>query len=112
MGRKIMDQYEPEKVRAGKILHYHDMMWPEAWPTLLEKLKADRPDVHDWLSPMGPLREPGSKIQRVFSKGAARAAKTEIGEAHRRMQDCVNVARARRPCRATEARARRPLPSH
>jgi lipopolysaccharide biosynthesis glycosyltransferase len=68
MGRKIMDQYEPAKVRQGKILHYHDMMWPEMWPALLEKLQADRPEVHDWLATLGPLREPGSKLQQVFSK--------------------------------------------
>jgi hypothetical protein len=68
MGRKIMDQYEPEKVRQGKILHYHDMMWPEMWPTFLDKLKTDCPEVHDWLATVGPLREPGSKFQRIFSK--------------------------------------------
>ncbi len=79
VGRKIMTQYEPEKVRSGKILHYHDMMWIENWPLLLEKLKVDRPEVHDWLAPLGPLQEPGSKFQRVFSKvlNASRKRKSQ-----------------------------------
>jgi hypothetical protein len=68
VGRKIMDKYEPQKVRDGIILHYHDMMWPENWPALMLHLKTDRPDVHDWLSTLGPLQLPGSALQKTASR--------------------------------------------
>jgi lipopolysaccharide biosynthesis glycosyltransferase len=68
VGRKIMDKYEPKKVRDGIILHYHDMMWPENWAGLMDRLKVDRPDVHDWLATLGPLQLPGSTVQKMTSK--------------------------------------------
>jgi hypothetical protein len=68
VGRKIMDKYEPEKVRHGIVLHYHDMMWPENWATLLFKLQIDRPEIHDWLQPQGPLKLEGSFIQKTYGK--------------------------------------------
>jgi hypothetical protein len=68
VGRKIMDKYEPAKVRNGIILHYHDMMWPENWPTLLQHLKTDRPEIADWLSERGPLQLEGSALQKTISK--------------------------------------------
>jgi lipopolysaccharide biosynthesis glycosyltransferase len=68
VGRKIMDKYEPAKVRNGVILHYHDMMWPENWANLMERLKTDRPEIHDWLAARGPLRLQGSVLQKTFSK--------------------------------------------
>jgi hypothetical protein len=68
VGRKIMDKYEPQKVRDGFILHYHDMMWPENWNQLIEKLKVDRPEIADWLGELGPLKLPGSKAQMLASK--------------------------------------------
>jgi hypothetical protein len=67
-GRKIMDKYEPQKVRDGIVLHYHDMMWPENWSALMSHLKTDRPEVHDWLAGLGPLQLPGSTVQKVTSK--------------------------------------------
>jgi hypothetical protein len=68
IGKKIIGMYEPAKVQRGIILHYHDMMWPENWPMLLKHLKADRPDVHDWLEGQGPLRLEGSFAQKAVSK--------------------------------------------
>jgi hypothetical protein len=68
MSRKIMDKYEPDKVRHGVVLHYHDMMWKENWATLLFKLQIDRPEIHDWLLPQGPLTLEGSFIQKTFGK--------------------------------------------
>ena len=68
VGRKIMDKYEPAKVRDGIILHYHDMMWPDNWAGLMERLKVDRPEIADWLAALGPLKLPGSKAQMLASK--------------------------------------------
>ena len=68
VGRKIMDRYEPAKVKNGVILHYHDMMWPENWAALMQHLKTDRPDIHDWLAERGPLRLEGSVLQKMVSR--------------------------------------------
>jgi hypothetical protein len=38
-----------------RIFHYHDAMWPAYWPEFLRLCQANRPDVHDWLSKLGPL---------------------------------------------------------
>lgn len=63
-----MDKYEPAKVRNGVILHYHDMMWPQNWTALMQRLKSDRPEIHDWLAERGPLKLDGSFVQKTFSK--------------------------------------------
>jgi len=68
VGRKIMDKYEPEKVRHAVILHYHDMMWPENWTNLMDRLKVDRPEIHDWLASLGPLKLTGSAVQKMTGK--------------------------------------------
>jgi hypothetical protein len=68
VGKKIMDKYEPAKVQHGVILHYHDMMWPENWAKLMQHLKTDRPEIHDWLAERGPLRLEGSVLQKTISK--------------------------------------------
>jgi len=68
VGGKIMTRYEPQKVRDGIILHYHDMMWPNNWPALMKHLKTDRPEVYDWLEGLGPLQLNGSTIQKLTSK--------------------------------------------
>ncbi len=68
VGRKIMDKYEPQKVQQAVVLHYHDMMWPENWTNLMDRLKVDRPEVHDWLATLGPLKLTGSKMQKMTGK--------------------------------------------
>jgi lipopolysaccharide biosynthesis glycosyltransferase len=68
VGRKIMDKYEPEKVRRAVILHYHDMMWPENWTNLMDRLKVDRPEIHDWLATLGPLKVTSSAMQKMTGK--------------------------------------------
>lgn len=68
VGRKITDLYEPDKVRHAKILHYHDAMWPEFWPTLMDRLKTDRPEVHAWLQTLGPLQNRATPMQKTIGK--------------------------------------------
>lgn len=47
--------YDPEKMRAAKIIHYHDGMWSWFWPRLLKCLEDTHPEVAAWLEPKGPL---------------------------------------------------------
>jgi hypothetical protein len=64
----LLDQVDPARLREVRLLHYHDAFWPTYWPALLRLLKAARPDVHDWLAPLGPLTNPSSKPWKALSK--------------------------------------------
>lgn len=60
--------YREEKLRAARIVHYHDCMWPAFWPTFLECLRATHPQVAEWLATKGPLRNEAPFAYRVLSK--------------------------------------------
>lgn len=56
-------------VREAAILHYHNCMNPDFWPEMLNRLRATRPDVCDWLEPLGPVVSPASALSRYVSQG-------------------------------------------
>jgi hypothetical protein len=68
MGSKILHLYDPAKLRATKLLHYHDALWPAMWKELITRLDKDRPDVARWLEQRGPLRNPAGWPQRAYSR--------------------------------------------
>ena len=69
MGGAIHAQwYREDKLRAARIVHYHDCMWPAFWPTFVECLKRTHPDVAAWLEPLGPLRNRAPFLHRVVTK--------------------------------------------
>jgi|SRR5262245_1646287 len=69
MGSAIHDQwYREEKLRAARIVHFHDCMWPAFWPTFLDCLKATHPAVATWLEPLGPLRNQAPIAYRAVTK--------------------------------------------
>jgi hypothetical protein len=69
MGRAIHAQwYSEEKLRAARIVHYHDCMWPAFWPTFLDCLRATHPEVAAWLEPLGPLRNEAPLAYRAVTK--------------------------------------------
>lgn len=57
VSRHTFDQwYTPEALRAARIVHYHDSMWPHFWPTFLDALQLAHPGVAGWLERQGPMR--------------------------------------------------------
>jgi hypothetical protein len=68
LGTKIAHLYDSAKFRQTRILHYHDVLWPHSWQQSMQRIKADRPDVYDWLLPRGPLRTPASVSSRMLSR--------------------------------------------
>lgn len=40
------------------VLHYHDAMWPWAWPELMHVLGRHHPRVAEWMEPLGPVHNP------------------------------------------------------
>ena len=69
MGSAIHAQwYREEKLRAARIVHYHDCMWPAFWPTFVSCLRDTHPDVAAWLEPQGPLRNEAPFAYRLVTK--------------------------------------------
>ena len=69
MGSAIHERwYTEDKLRAARLVHHHDCMWPAFWPTFLGCLKRTHPDVAGWLEPLGPLANEAPRPYRVVAK--------------------------------------------
>ncbi|MGB3560567.1 MAG: hypothetical protein WBA24_18665, partial [Geitlerinemataceae cyanobacterium] len=60
--------YDLEKFQMAKILHHHDAMWPKFWPIFIEYMTESYPDVANWLSSLGPLKNEAPIQWRVANK--------------------------------------------
>jgi hypothetical protein len=60
--------YTEEKLRAARIVHHHDCLWPAFWPTFLDCLKRTHPAVAAWIEPHGPLANEAPGPYRVVAK--------------------------------------------
>lgn len=60
--------YKEALLREARIAHYHDAMWPPFWDTLLACLGPTHPNVAQWLSGLGPMRNDAPIHWRVVSK--------------------------------------------
>jgi hypothetical protein len=69
MGSKTYKHwYSEEKLRAAKIVHYHDAMWPWFWDTFIECLSKTHPTVADWLISIGPMKNEAPVQWRAMKK--------------------------------------------
>ncbi|WP_026082686.1 hypothetical protein [Mastigocladopsis repens] len=69
MGSKThKDWYNEEQLRAAKIIHYHDSMWPSFWETFVESLGKTHPPVADWLTSIGPMKNQAPLPSRAIKK--------------------------------------------
>jgi hypothetical protein len=59
----------PEELAAARVLHYHDAMSPEFWPTCLERLGKGHPEVVAWLAGRAPLGDPAPAPARLLREG-------------------------------------------
>lgn len=60
--------YNEEQLKAAKILHYHDCMWPDFWPEFIKCLDKTHPSVADWLSSIGPMQNEAPLQWRITNK--------------------------------------------
>ncbi len=60
--------YREDKLRAARIVHHHDCLWPPFWPRFLDCLQQTHPDVAKWLEPLGPLANAAPLPYRIVSK--------------------------------------------
>jgi hypothetical protein len=61
-----------QRVKAAKILHYHDSMWPPKWGQFNSMMAASHPEVAAWLSKKPPMANNASVACKVFSRVLAR----------------------------------------
>lgn len=55
VGSQTEEPYSSARMARTVIMHYHAALFPEYWPTMLEQLRQDRPEVYEWLAPWGPI---------------------------------------------------------
>jgi len=69
MGSFTHDEwYKEEQLKAARIIHYHDAMWPHFWPVFINCLRDTHPQVADWLSSIGPMENEAPVYCRSMSK--------------------------------------------
>jgi hypothetical protein len=60
--------YNEEQLREARILHYHNSMWPKFWPEFIRCLGDTHPDVADWVSSLGPMKNEAPLQWRATSR--------------------------------------------
>lgn len=60
--------FREDKLRAAKIVHYHDCLWPAFFPTFLEEMRKAHPEVANFLAARGPLRNEAKPWWKAFGK--------------------------------------------
>ena len=67
--------FDETAFRSATVIHYHDSMLPDFWENFL--MAFGKSDVADWLTKLGPLKDPRSRINWLRGKalGIARGRK-------------------------------------
>ncbi|MDR3466935.1 MAG: hypothetical protein P4M07_13410 [Xanthobacteraceae bacterium] len=60
--------YREADLRSACVVHYHDAMWPWFWSTFIECLRDTHRGVAEWLSPLGPMKNPATTSSRVIGR--------------------------------------------
>ncbi len=69
MSPLIHDQwYNQQQLKQAKIVHYHDSMWPSAWPEFINCLSLTHPEVAFWLQSIGPMQNEAPVQWRITKK--------------------------------------------
>ena len=64
----LMDEFDPQSFGEARLLHYHDAMEPHFWPAFLALLERHHPSCHEWLSDLGPVRNPARRRWRATAE--------------------------------------------
>jgi hypothetical protein len=62
------DWYSEEQLRAARIVHYHDAMWPPFWPVFVKCIRDTHPPVGEWLSSIGNMKNEAPFYWRGMNK--------------------------------------------
>ena len=80
-------EYEAERLREARILHYHDSMSPERWAEFLVRAEAQQPEAADWLRKQGPVASPAPAPARALGEffRVARGVRRRLNDAIHRV---------------------------
>jgi hypothetical protein len=62
------ERYNEDRLRAARIVHYHDALWPHFWPEFLKCMRATHPAVATWLEGLGPMKNGAAFYWRAMTK--------------------------------------------
>jgi hypothetical protein len=77
-----------DKMASVSILHHHNAMYPAYWPVFIEVFGQALPNVHEWLSPLGPLGNKAPLLYRALNK---LLAKRRIYQEKIYNQSCIDI---------------------
>jgi hypothetical protein len=60
--------YKEEQLKEAKVTQYHNCMWPEFWPEFRRCLRNTHPEVAEWLSSLGPMKNEAPVQWRLTSR--------------------------------------------
>ncbi|HAA28593.1 MAG TPA: hypothetical protein DCE56_14050 [Cyanobacteria bacterium UBA8553] len=60
--------YNEEQLKTARIIHYHDAMWPTFWAEFIKCMADTHPQVADWLTPLGPMKNEAPSHWRVTNQ--------------------------------------------
>ena len=80
--------YREDQLRAARIVHYHDSMWPWFWDTFVQCLRATHPQVAEWVAPLGPMRNEAFILNRIWGR-ALRSSREKKNRAY--VESCRTV---------------------
>lgn len=68
MSKTHSSWYKEELLREARIVHYHDSMWPYFFPVFIRCLHDTHPEVAQWVTSLGPMRNEAPPQWRFVSK--------------------------------------------
>jgi hypothetical protein len=55
-----------EKLKAARVMHYREMMWPASWRHFVQTLAVSQPAVHAWIKDRGPIADQKGLIKSAY----------------------------------------------
>ncbi len=60
--------YKEEQLKEARIVHYHDAMWPNFWSEFVTCMSNTHPEVAQWLTSIGPMKNEAPLQWRATSQ--------------------------------------------
>lgn len=59
---------DPTLFSQANVLHYHDSLWPHFFPQFVEMCRLGKPELYNWLNPLGSLSNTSPPLSRTLGK--------------------------------------------
>jgi hypothetical protein len=71
------DWYDESRLRAARIVHYHNSMWMPFWTTFLDCLTETHPRAAVWMATIGPMTNQIPLPYKAFNKVLGRVRQSQ-----------------------------------